>query len=81
MAEYVKTNEKGLSELMTEYWNLRHSIGEQYLEAKPVLIFAQTVAPTDNYIATLAVKFGLDIDPAVLPALAKVASKKKSKKA
>lgn len=41
---------------------------------------ADVTASSDKYVATLAVKFGLDMDPAVLPALAKIANKKKHKK-
>ncbi|KAG8998706.1 kinetochore-associated Ndc80 complex subunit nuf2 [Tulasnella sp. JGI-2019a] len=60
-AEFVKTNEKALNELMIEYWTLRHSV--------------------DDYVATTATKFGLPMNPEVMPKTVKVEKKKgKSKK-
>lgn len=33
MVEYIKTNEVVLNDLMAEYWNLRHDVGECLISA------------------------------------------------
>ncbi|KAG8891611.1 hypothetical protein FRC00_013383 [Tulasnella sp. 408] len=63
----IETIEKEMSEYIRSNEKLLNDLMAEYWSLRQDL---------DNFMATLANKFGLDIDPSVLPALANMRKKK-----